>query len=232
MVNEKLTKMLQEIITQKEFEYMSGLISVPVIIEDVKRAMMANAQFSALCLTFALVDECATFEWNKSHSEKHVGGHNDEKAYAAWFDMWDSSKGIDNEEQKKKMEEFEQKIKDLHKGLPYLDGKLLYKLRCSILHAVSTNIDFMNCGLGNDANRNIKDFTLILSEPNTYLGGGISRISNKDKNNSMNINIQGLVGNLLYLVELYYKRNKDAIEFNEIEVIDYTGNYIERKKDK
>ena len=228
MVNEEFTKTIQEIVSQNEFERKRGMVSILAMVEDAKRAMMANAQFSALCLTFALVDECATFEWNKSHPEKQVGDHNDEKAYAAWFDMWESLKGIDEEEPKKKMEEFGREIKNFRKGSPYLDGQLLYKLRCSILHAVSTNIDFMNCGLGNDANRNIKNFTLVLSKPNPYLIGGNSSITDKNKNNSMEIDVQGLVGNLLHLVELYYKSNKDKIEFNTIEAIDYTGNYVKK----
>ena len=50
--------------------YYNSFVSIPHLIEDAKRAMEANAQLSALCLTFALVDECATFEWNKSHPEK------------------------------------------------------------------------------------------------------------------------------------------------------------------
>lgn len=228
MTDEELIKDFQAFLPQNNTKRANGMILIPVIIEDAKRALLANAQFSALCLTFALVDECATFEWNKSHSN-----HNNEKAYAHWFNMWDSSEGIDDENLKKEMETFECKMKNNHSGSPYLDGQLLYKIRCSILHAVFTNIDFMNCGLGNNANKNIKKFALVLSKPNQFLMGcGISSNSDKDNNNSINIDVQSLVEKLLYLVGLYYDRNKKIIEFNTIKVIDYTGDYIPDKSNQ
>lgn len=228
MTDEEFIKDIQAFLPQNNTKYTNGMILIPAIIEDAKRALLANAQFSALCLTFALVDECATFEWNKSHSK-----HNNEKAYVHWFNMWDSSEEIDDENLKKEMEKFEHKIKNIRTDSPYLDGQLLYKIRCSILHAVSTNIDFTNCGLGNNANKNIKEFTLVLSKPNQFLMGyGTSSSSDKDKNNSINIDVQNLVGNLLHLVGLYYDRNKDIIEFNAIKAIDYTGNYIPDKSNQ
>ena len=74
-------------------EYMTGLISIPALVEDAKRALKANAQFSALCITFALVDECASVEWYKNHSQK--AQNNNEKSFVQWYDMWFSSVGCD-----------------------------------------------------------------------------------------------------------------------------------------
>lgn len=234
-------------ISQRKREYTNCMISIPAFIEDVKRAIAANAQFSALCLTLALVDECATFEWRKTHPSEDYKSQKNEQAYTEWYNMWYKPLKKDDDKMKDQMKKVENKRKEYRKSTidtisngkiqkktlitPQLDGKLLYKIRCSILHAVSTNIDFKNCGLEDSANRNIKDFTIVINEPNIYSTGGVSYSCDENKNASIEMTIQWLVNTLLNSIKNYYENNKDNIKFNTIKAIDFTNDYCTRKDD-
>ena len=66
--------------------YRNTFVTILQLITDAKRAMAANAQFSALSLTLALVGSCSQVEWLKTHPS--IVGY-DKDAYVAWFDMWD-----------------------------------------------------------------------------------------------------------------------------------------------
>lgn len=209
--------------------FTEGGISVPHLILDAKRALLANAQFSALCITLALTDECAKVEWLKTHdiNEKY----NNETAYAHWYDMWMTSDGYSGEE-KKQMEKYEKSVKNNRKTknstVPMLDGQLLYKIRCSILHALSSEIDFENCGLADSANRKITNFSFTLSIPNEMTMGGECCSCDKYNGNYLAIDLCGLINFLLYLIDRYYQKNKDQ-KFNFIAVSDFTNEYLKEE---
>lgn len=188
-------------------------IQIPALIADARRALTANAQFSALCISLALADECASIEWEKAKGHKPEVRER-EAAYAAWYDMW---RGTDDRVLKN--------LRRTNNGtLPRLDGKLLYKVRCALLHAMSLNIEFADCGLPDDANRNIRDFTPMLSAPTEWGIGGEASSCCKEKHNTLHIDIAGLASELLYFVELYYKRNEKNL-FNSVLAYDSTGEY-------
>ena len=73
---------------------------------------------------------------------------------------------ICDENIKDNMVNYEKQCKNSRKTvngmLPKLDGELLYKIRCSVLHAMSSNIDFKNIGLSDDANRHTKNFLYFI----------------------------------------------------------------------
>lgn len=194
-------------------DYEKGLISIPVLIADAKRALFANAQFSALCITFALVDECSSVE-----SRKNGEFESNEKAYSSWYDSWFSSNKCDVDFYKNS-----RKLSYCKGSVPRLNGVLLYKMRCSILHAMSSDIDFKK--IGDDANRHIEEFDFKLSTPNEYSCEISISSSSKDKYNTLSIDVCGLVNHLLYLVELYYNQNINE-QFSFISVCDFTKDYI------
>lgn len=197
--------------------YYDAFVSIPHLIEDAKRAMAANAQFSSLCLTLALLGNCSQVEWLKTHDS--IDGC-DSKAYVAWYDMWEES--IKNEIEKNRQSECG--------VLPRLDGSFLYQIRCMVLHTTSIDIDFTNSKkITDEANQHITNFTFSISEPNEFMLGGslYGRYSNGE--GTAVIDIQGLVKDLLHLVEIYYRDNSQFFEHKGFPVNNFSKDYFERK---
>ena len=207
--------------------FVEGNISIPELVADARRALEANAQFSALSVTLGIVDECATVEWEKRTGKKPQLKEN-QKSFAQWVDMWESAENCD-ENIKNNMVSYEKQCKNSRKTdngmLPKLNGELLYKIRCSILHAMSSNIDFKNIGLSDDANRHIEEFLFITSKPIKGMMGDALTSCDKNKHNTLCIDVQQLTEKLLYLIEVYYKK-ADSKRFNTISLYDFTNEYI------
>lgn len=194
-----------------------GLISIPCLLEDIERALQANAQFSALAMTLALVAECAEVQYPEIKS--------DGEKFATWYDDWFNSHNCD-ESIKEKMDEYAQKREERrhteYGKLPQLNGELLYKLRCKLFHEASTDVEFYK--LKDDGNKDITNFSFAIG-----IGGMSSGICDKsEKDVSMRIDIPWLVEDLTHLIRLFYERNKDKI-FHEISVVDNTGYYVRKE---
>lgn len=194
--------------------YGDTFVSIPVLIKEAERAVEANAQFSALCLTLALVGNCSQVEWLKTNST--VVGH-DRDAYIAWYDMWE--KDIKND--------IELNRETTCGKLPHLDGSFLYQIRCMLFHTTSADIDFKNCNkITDDANQKITNFKFVLNESNPFLMGVGTYSSDSNGEKSVDIDIQCLVRKLLYLIQLYYDENKDLFKHKGFSVYNHTDDYF------
>lgn len=217
-MNEIITTKSKEQIEKKP-RYIDMLLTVPPLVDDAYRALRANAYFSALCISLALVDECANVEWRKKYNCARKFNET-EKSFIQWYGMWNDK-------------EFIKKVRHDENGVaPYLNGQLLYKIRCCLLHGMSSNIDFANCGLSDDANRNITQFSFVVNEYSEWGFGGSITSHNKSKQNTMAVDVAGLAKELLYFVTQYYERNKDTSDFNTIAINDFTSIYATCAKEK
>ena len=200
-----------------EFFYRNTFATIPQLITDAKRAMAANAQFSALCLTLALVGNCSQVEWLKTHSS--IDRH-DKDAYVAWYDMWDEPI----------KDEIEKERQSTCGTMPRLDGSFLYQIRCAVLHTASIDIDFSSAKkMVDEANRNIINFTFSLSEPNELLICYESYSCYDTGEATATIDIQGLVGKLLHLVEKYYRENESCFKHKGFPVDNFSETYFQEK---
>ena len=218
------------------------------LIEDVKIAFKSGALFSALALTFALVSECANIEYTdewfdenadtdeymrkqfpylyKNGKYTHPSGH-DKERFIMWYDDWYNAHNCDKSEieQRKELE----KVVSWHTRpesipSPFLNGELLYQLRCTILHEASSNIEFQSRNkITDEGNKRIVSdkFTLTLDKYNPIGNYGLtSGVAGEDGPSSMNICIGGLIDHLLFYVEMYY-RKKGSKHFKSIRIKDY-----------
>ena len=220
--------------------------TVKNLIDDVKIALKAGAHFSALALSFTLVSECSKVEypdeWFDKYAEsdeymckqfpsyykdgKYIKKKNhDKERFIMWIDDWDNAHNCD-ESIKVQMKAHELNLlknRQTEFGLsPYINGELLYQLRCHIFHEASNAIDFQSQLISDEGNKKISSdsFTLSIDNNNAFdiHITQISTTSSEDKS-TLEINVNGLVYHILDLVELYYER-KNGIGFNTIHIRD------------
>ena len=195
--------------------YTVGIITIQDLMDDIKRALDAKALFSALALSFALVDECAKIEYSGEKSQR--------KRFEKWAaEYLTTEKSV------------EDRKTDFGKVLPSFDGEVIYQLRCCILHEASSDIDFENDKKITDKENKGVLFTLILDD--TCISCNSFSVDSNDKK-TIDVEVSGFVNLILHCVEVFYKRKlstvsttkeKDEI-FNKIKVIDYTGIYIKKR---
>lgn len=199
-------------IKRNKMNYTVGCVGVPELMDDIRRALDAKALFSALALSFALVDECAKIEYSDIKSQR--------KRFEKWAKEYLTTE-----------KSVEDRTTDFGEVLPVFDEEEIYQLRCCILHEASSDIDFNDEEkITDEENRKVL-FTLILD--NTCISCNSFSV-NSDGKKTIDVEVSGFVNLILHCVEVFYKRKististtkeKDEI-FNKIKVIDYTGIYV------
>lgn len=233
--------------------YYMGKITIPQLIEDIRRAEKAGAYFSALSLSFALVSECANVkypdEWfteNAQNDEyliehfpqyyksgKYSNKNHDRERFTMWFDDWSNAHGS-SEANKSQMEEFARQEEEFRKSpngiMPRVNGELLYQIRCCLLHEGSDDIEFHNNKkILDEGNKNITAFDFVVTEyKELYPAGGESCCVGSSGNASISVDVQGLINTILHFVQLYYDRDmkNEHNAFNTISITDTTKRYI------
>lgn len=109
---------------------------VPRLIEEIEYALQQKQYFSALALALILPDLCGQAEFPNTK----VG-----QRYTDWFDQYIG-----------RYENCKDDRFDPQGQLPYLSGKIVYSLRCSVLHSADPGIDLEKC--------NIQRFTLMAEQ--------------------------------------------------------------------
>lgn len=90
------------------------------LIDDVNKALDVEAYIAALSLGLALPDICAKAEYGNSLKNK--------ERYIKWFDKY--------------IGQYERPpVKSGETEMPYLNGEVVYQLRCSVLHQGNPNVD-------------------------------------------------------------------------------------------
>lgn len=213
------------------------------LISDAKLALQSEAYFSALSLTFAIISECAnmeypdewfdknasTDEYMKEHFPNHYDKNgkykclsHDKERFQMWIDDWKNDHNC-VEPLKSKMKRYKDNVEKSREfdsaPTPRVTGELLYRLRCTLFHEASSNIDFQK--LTDIGNSTIlpQEFTLVLDQnPHPTFVSTTSKkdacISDQSNNkseyqSSLNINISSIIEHCLSYAEKYYKDHKD-----------------------
>lgn len=170
------------------------------MVKEVRCALDHNLYFAALTLALTLPDVCAKAEFPELKSSK--------ERYVKWFDenigKYERSPSADPE-------------------MPYISGKLVYNLRCQIVHSGDPNLDFDK--YNNDNKYSIEEFALVLQADTGFFpsGGETSGIRcwGGKKIHRIQINVRRLCLIICLVVEGYYEENRDKFNFSDFEIIDW-----------
>lgn len=174
-------------------------IMIDELIKEVNICLDNNCYMAALSLSLMLPDICGKAEFpNMKPSDRYI----------KWYDEY--------------MDCFEKNPNE-REYMPYLSGEVVYSLRNSILHEGNPNID--------KKRTDISYFELLWREKegsNITLHTAEAQIINqngKEKaiNKIYSINLRKICNDIVYVVNKYYKENKDKFNFfnYHIENMDY-----------
>lgn len=173
------------------------------LIEDVERALDANAFMAALSLILTLPDICAKAEYGNTLGNK--------ERYIKWYDSYigkyekepDPPQGIE---------------------LPYLSGEVVYQLRCSVLHQGTPNVDRTKI---KDEQCRVDYFTLVVEKKKPFDiyvdAAGISATSDSNESQTFRhyrMNIRRICQIITLNVKDYYEKHKDKFTFFDYDIID------------
>lgn len=173
---------------------------VEQIIEDVNKALDAEAYIAALSLVLTLPDICAKAEYSDNLNNKD--------RYIKWYDEY--------------IGQYEKApIEPDELEMPYLSGEVVYQLRCSMLHQGTPNVDSSKI---KNNNCKIDDFTLVIEKkktPDIYAdGSSISQEYGKFIR-SYHVNVRRLCMIITAAARNCYKNNKDKFDFFNYNIIDW-----------
>ena len=178
------------------------------IVEDINKALDADAYLAALALALMLPDICSKAEYGDVKNR-----------YIIWYDEYigdyDKVGRIEGEE-----------------GLPWLSGEVVYSLRCNFLHQGTPNID--TCRIKEESNK-IDHFVLIIQKKNRFdLYASLSDVSKNNYNNKITrdykINIRQFCLVICNVAKNYYKNNRDKFDFINYTIIDWDKEQMNRGK--
>lgn len=174
------------------------------IIDDINKALDAEAYMAALSLVLTLPDICAKAEYGDSL-------HNKER-YIKWYD-----ENIGRYEKAP--------IEPSEAEMPYLSGEVVYQLRCSMLHQGTPNIDKKN--IKNEPCQ-IDHFTLVIEKKKPFdIYTDCSSVSSRTSQNSSKpyrsyrVNIRRLCLIITLTAKGYHNKNKDKFDFFNYDILDW-----------
>lgn len=173
------------------------------LIDDINKALDAEAYMAALSLVLTLPDICAKAEYGDS-----LGNG---KRYIKWFDEY--------------IGQYEKPpIKSGKVKMPYLSGEVVYQLRCSVVHQGTPNIDSNK--IENEICK-IDHFTLIIEKKKPFdIYADVSSIATmmnpKESKpvRSYRVNLRRLCIIITSVAKKYYEENQDKFTFFSYNIID------------
>ena len=158
------------------------------IIRETREALKQGLYFIALNSALTLPDICGSVEY----PEKKTG-----ERYINWYD-----------EQIGKYEKCSK-----NPEIPYPDGKMIYKLRCALLHEGKPSIEKYH---EEDNKMHISHFALIIEKSNDFDIYGDSYVfdENSKKVCEYRMNVQRICILICHVAEMYYQENQDKFQFN------------------
>ncbi len=174
------------------------------IIDDVNKALDAEAYMAALALVLTLPDICAKAEYDNTLRNK--------ERYIKWYDenigqFMMPPPGPDEE------------------AMPYLSGEVVYQLRCFVLHQGTPNIDTQQI---HEECCKIDEFSLIIEKKNpfdvyvdsSHVSQQISPTSGRPIR-GYQVNIRRLCFFITRAAQKYYEKNQSKFDFFNYEIIDW-----------
>ena len=169
------------------------------IIDDINKALDAEAYMAALSLVLTLPDICAKAEYGD------VGSNS--LRYIEWYN--------------ENIGQYECPPNDCGDENPYLSGEIVYQLRCSVLHLGTPNVNKNKIKEGRCA---VDHFTLVVEKKkpfDIYADASSVVEHNGEKTRSYHVNIRRLCLIITATASNYYKKNKDKFTFFEYEILDW-----------
>lgn len=176
------------------------------LVREINMCLDNGCYMAGLSLALTLPDICG-----KAIYPELKGSKNCKTRYVKWFD--------------ENIGKYEQTDFDVKMGIPYMDGELIYSLRCSVLHEGNPNVNCKNLG--------IDYFELFYREFEgaCVYGGYASSKEGKDKegneiikNKKISINIKDLCYKLCITAEHCYNNNKEKFNFFNYNLVDMDFN--------
>lgn len=165
-------------------------------IEDIKKALGAQAYLSALALTLTLPDICGKAKYPNEKSTK--------VRYVNWYDEYvtpyTTPEGIED--------------------IPKLDGKRCYALRCAFLHEGSAQANIK--GKKNEPDDTIDNFVLQITRNSGLEVGvssfGVSSANGGTESTSIRLDITQFCFWLYEAASDFYDENKDILDFTDARI--------------
>lgn len=153
------------------------------LIREIRSDLKFGNYLSALALSLIIPDICA----------KALYGRTGRDNYIKWYD-----------------ENIGMNYRSENDAMPYLDGDVVYQLRCSILH--SGHYDLENLGHIKEQNK-VNEFKLYVDEESCFVDSSASYDHNTHYR-TLEINIKKLCEKVCLVAEAEYNSNKE--KFDEV----------------
>lgn len=174
------------------------------LIDDINKALDAEAYMAALSLALTLPDICAKAEYGDSLGNK--------VRYIKWFDEY--------------IGQYEQApVKPGETEMPYLSGEVVYQLRCSVLHQGNPDID--SSKIKEEACK-IDHFIIVIEKKKPFDiyvdAAGVASMMNPKPSKpvrSYRVNVRRLCLIVTSVAKEYYKENPDKFTFFSYSILDW-----------
>ncbi len=181
-------------------------LKISQLIEDVKRAYKANAQFSAVALVLSLVAACSRLEYPAQVTDK--------ERFIRWVNKY-------------AIKDFWESPNHTNYHTPYLNAELLYQIRCCLFHEGSNYVDFSNpkvISIQDNRNLNASTFVYIIHTPNSY-GFSHPQGGSMGQSDFLHIPLESIIQPLILAVQSYIDLQPSKDVSLKMHVIDYTKTY-------
>ncbi len=174
------------------------------IINDINKALDAEAYMAALALVLTLPDICGKVAYGETLRNK--------ERYIKWYE--------DNIGKYEKSPNDNSKLKDT-----YLSGEVIYQLRCSVLHQGNPNIDKDKV---QDFECKIDSFEIVVEKRNAFELYSDSKRKYIQKVNGIlsfysikyRMNLRRVCGIITAVAKSYWEENKEKFNFFNYKIID------------
>lgn len=174
------------------------------IINDINKALDAEAYMAALALVLTLPNICGKVAYGETLRNK--------ERYIKWYE--------DNIGKYEKSPNDNSKLKDT-----YLSGEVIYQLRCSVLHQGNPNIDKDKV---QDFECKIDSFEIVVEKRNAFELYSDSKRKYIQKVNGIlsfysikyRMNLRRVCGVITAVAKSYWEENKENFNFFNYKIID------------
>lgn len=187
------------------------------LIDDINKALDAEAYMAALALALTLPDICAKAEYGDTLRNK--------ERYIKWFDEYIGKYEICPREEGEEC-------------MPYLSGEVVYSLRNNVLHQGTPNIEKEKI---KDKTNQIDKFILVIEKKKPFDiyadMSGVCLNLNGQSEREYRVNIRRLCLIICEAASHCYNKNLNRFDFLNFEILDWDKevdrlNSIKRQQDK
>ena len=173
------------------------------MIDDVEKALEAEAYLAALSLVLTIPDVCGKAAFpNRGSKYRYIKWFDDEIGYT----------------EKKDYSHLTEEKSEIYRRLPFLNGEAVYQLRCAVLHQGNPGVD--DNEIQNSDNK-IGRFIIEYEKPKALdFYSDTAKYNHISGEKSYTVNLNNLCLKICSVAKEYYLQNKDKFDFFQFELID------------